>query len=42
VENLSELYLRTLQLGEPVLLTPAEFADAQAKFTHYGKRVTAA
>jgi L-fuculose-phosphate aldolase len=41
VENLSELYLRTLQLGEPVLLTPAEFADAQAKFSHYGKRVTA-
>ncbi|MDD2776798.1 MAG: class II aldolase/adducin family protein [Gallionella sp.] len=41
VENLSELYVRTLQLGEPVLLTPAEFAEAQAKFTYYGKRQTA-
>ena len=42
VENLSELYVRTLQLGEPVLLTAEEFAEAQAKFTHYGKRQTAA
>lgn len=41
VENLSELYVRTLPLGDPILLTPAEFADAQAKFSHYGKRVTA-
>ncbi len=39
VENLSELYIRTLQLGEPVLLTPAEFAEAQAKFDHYGAAI---
>lgn len=37
VENLSELYLRTLTVGEPVLLTPAEFADAMARFATYGK-----
>jgi L-fuculose-phosphate aldolase len=37
VENLSELYLRTLAVGEPVLLTTEEFADAQARFTTYGK-----
>ncbi|MDD2721048.1 MAG: class II aldolase/adducin family protein [Gallionella sp.] len=37
VENLSELYLRALVVGEPVLLTPAEFADAQRQFVGYGK-----
>jgi L-fuculose-phosphate aldolase len=37
VENLSELYLRTLAVGEPVLLTTEEFADAQKRFTTYGK-----
>lgn len=37
VENLSELYLRTLVVGEPVLLTAAEFADAQQRFVSYGK-----
>ncbi|MDO8207303.1 MAG: class II aldolase/adducin family protein [Gallionella sp.] len=37
VENLSELYLRTLAVGEPVLLTAAEFADAQQQFVGYGK-----
>lgn len=37
VENLSELYLRTLQVGEPVLLTVAEFFDAQQQFAGYGK-----
>ncbi len=37
VENLSELYLRTLAVGEPVLLTAAEFADAQQQFAGYGK-----
>jgi L-fuculose-phosphate aldolase len=37
VENLSELYLRTLAVGEPVLLTPDEFQDAQKRFTSYGK-----
>jgi L-fuculose-phosphate aldolase len=39
VENLSELYLRTLAVGEPVLLTNEEFADAQKRFTTYGKPV---
>ena len=37
VENLSELYLRTLAVGEPVLLTAAEFVDAQQRFASYGK-----
>lgn len=37
VENLSELYLRTLAVGEPVLLTAAEFSDAQQRFSVYGK-----
>ncbi len=37
VENLSELYSRALQIGEPVLLTAAEFFDAQQQFAGYGK-----
>lgn len=37
VENLSELYTRALAVGEPVLLTPEEFADAQRQFVGYGK-----
>ena len=37
VENLSELYLRALAVGEPVLLTAAEFRDAQQQFVGYGK-----
>ena len=37
VENLSELYLRTLAVGGPVLLTDAEFSDAMARFATYGK-----
>lgn len=37
VENLSELYLRTLAVGEPVLLTADEFQDAQRQFAGYGK-----
>lgn len=37
VENLSELYLRALSVGEPVLLTPEQFADAQRQFVGYGK-----
>ena len=37
VENLSELYLRTLAVGEPVLLTAEEFADALNRFATYGK-----
>ncbi|MFA6970616.1 MAG: class II aldolase/adducin family protein [Gallionella sp.] len=39
VENLSELYLRTLAVGEPVLLTHNEFMDAQQRFVSYGKPV---
>jgi len=39
VENLSELYLRALAIGEPVLLTIEEFADAQQRFATYGKPV---
>lgn len=37
VENLSELYLRALAVGEPVLLTPTEFSDALQRFESYGK-----
>ena len=37
VENLSELYLRALAVGEPVLLTAAEFRDAQKQFVGSGK-----
>ncbi len=37
VENLSELYMRALAVGEPVLLTSDEFADAQRQFEGYGK-----
>lgn len=37
VENLSELYLRALAVGEPVLLTADEFADVRRQFVGYGK-----
>ena len=37
VENLSELYLRTLAVGEPVLLMEDEFADVLNRFATYGK-----
>lgn len=37
VETLSELYLRTLQVGQPVLLNAGEFQDAQNRFGTYGK-----
>ncbi len=37
VENLSELYMRALAVGEPVLLTADEFADALNRFATYGK-----
>jgi len=37
VETLSEMYLRALQAGEPVLLTPEEFRAAQERFASYGK-----
>jgi L-fuculose-phosphate aldolase len=37
VETLSEMYLRALQVGEPVLLSAREFQDAQLRFGSYGK-----
>jgi L-fuculose-phosphate aldolase len=37
VETLSEMYLRALQVGEPVLLSAQEFQDAQRRFDGYGK-----
>jgi L-fuculose-phosphate aldolase len=37
VETLSEMYLRALQAGEPVLLTEEEFLAAQNRFASYGK-----
>lgn len=37
VETLSEMYLRALQAGEPVLLSAAEFQAAKKRFASYGK-----
>lgn len=37
VETLSEMYLRALQAGEPVLLSAQEFRDAQKRFAGYGQ-----
>ena len=37
VETLSEMYLRALQVGQPVLLTAEEFKAAQDRFAGYGK-----
>jgi L-fuculose-phosphate aldolase len=37
VETLSEMYLRALQTGQPVLLSAQEFHDAQRRFGGYGK-----
>ena len=37
VENLSELYMRALAAGEPVLLSTEEFADVLNRFATYGK-----
>ncbi len=37
VETLSEMYLRTLQVGDPVLLSAQEFRDAQSRFAGYGQ-----
>ncbi len=37
VETLSEMYLRALQAGKPVLLSAQEFQDAQNRFAGYGK-----
>lgn len=41
VESLSEMYLRCLQTGEPVVLTAAEFKAAQDRFAGYGKPASA-
>lgn len=41
VETLSEMYLRALQAGEPVLLSAQEFRDAQNRFAGYGKAAEA-
>ncbi len=37
VETLSEMYLRALQAGEPVLLSAQEFREAQQRFAGYGQ-----
>lgn len=37
VETLSELYWRSLQAGQPVLLTSDEFRHAKKRFASYGK-----
>ncbi|HEY8886993.1 MAG TPA: hypothetical protein VIM35_00780 [Gallionella sp.] len=36
-EMLSEMYICALQAGEPVLLTPGEFREAQKQFAGYAK-----
>jgi L-fuculose-phosphate aldolase len=41
VESLSEMYLRALQAGEPVLLSAQEFRDAQNRFAGYGQAAEA-
>ncbi len=38
VETLAEMYWRTLQIGEPSLLSDAEMNEVIAKFATYGKR----
>ncbi len=37
VETLSEMYLRAIQAGQPVLLSVEEFSEAQKRFAGYGK-----
>jgi len=37
VETLSEIYLKALAVGQPVVLSDDEFAQAQARFVDYGK-----
>jgi len=37
VETLSEMFLRALQAGDPVLLSVQEFKDAQDRFAGYGQ-----
>ena len=36
VESLCEMYWRTLQIGQPILLSDAEMDVVQEKFKHYG------
>ena len=38
VEYLCEIYWRTLQTGEPQILTPQQMHDVKAKFVEYKKR----
>ena len=38
VEGLAELYWRALQVGEPVLLTEEEMAEARERFRRYGAK----
>ena len=38
LEELCEQYWRACQLGEPVLLTPAEMRAVQEKFAGYGQQ----
>jgi L-fuculose-phosphate aldolase len=39
VENLSELYLRSLAIGEPQLLTADQFTEALLRFETYGSPI---
>jgi L-fuculose-phosphate aldolase len=38
VETLAEMYWRVLEVGEPVLLSPAEMAEVNAQFRGYGQQ----
>lgn len=42
VETLCEIYWRTLQIGQPILLSDAEMAIVQEKFRHYGSNAQSA
>jgi len=41
IEHLCGVYLRARAVGEPVLLSAAEMAEALAKFATYGRRIPA-
>lgn len=42
VETLCEIYWRTLQIGQPILLNDEEMAIVQEKFRHYGSNAQSA
>jgi L-fuculose-phosphate aldolase len=42
VETLCEIYWRTLQIGQPILLSDEEMAIVQEKFRHYGSNAQSA